>query len=792
MGRNNKKRKAADTGYASYNDQTARKKSSSTNNNGFSVAQTLSLLQDQHAHEVSPDVGADVEVPNKKEGPTPNQRTEKKEKKKKLADGEKTKYPALTYAGGQMNSPIRISDLQGLLLYCFADGIAPKWISLKHSGHVRKIVILMVPGLELGMFDGKVPLGGRQQQAQEGDSQVLAKADLEKVDFKRWKEGLPPEDRTHLFCPRPLKRESLPECLQPLADVFGHVWPVRAPGDSRYNKIHSPLQAVLLSPLPRKEMQQQKQQNNNNNNNNNNKGPRDPKDKNFTPKRTPVTTFISSAYDLRQEGYVLHPAFFETEEARLADVESRRRAKQGVDDGWVDTNVANLEAGEVPESQVQQGSITAGRDVLALDCEMCITEGGQSELTRVSLVRWDGEVVLDELVKPEKPVTDYLTRFSGVTREMLDPITTSLAEVQQRLLSILGPHTILVGHSLDSDLNVLKLSHPFIVDTAIIYPHPRGPPLKCSLRWLAQRYLGREIQKGQTGHNPIEDATAVLELVRKKCEMGEQWGTSEAANESIFRRLARSKRSPPGKLANSDGLTGAVVDWGSPERGFGSQATAAIGCVDDDAVVKGVSAVVNGDETFSSSIPHGGVDFTWARLRELEVLRGWCNRVPDPSQGNAPRRFGEAPSSTPTHTPIKPASVAEAMVAAAAINREYVSSRNDPSSSPSSDSTSTSSSDSISTSSATKTLATAVSNTVSNIKHIYESLPPCTIFMVYSGTGDPREMTRLQSMHRKFREEFNSRIPWNLLSIKWTDTEEQALRRASEKAREGCGFICVK
>ncbi len=104
----------------------------------------------------------------------------------------------------------------------------------------------------------------------------------------------------------------------------------------------------------------------------------------------------------------------------------------------------------------------------------------------------------------------------------MDPVTTTLADIQKELLELLTPRTVLVGHSLNSDLTALKLTHPFIIDTAIIYPHPRGPPLKSALKWLCQKYLGKEIQKGQTGHDSIEDARAVLELVKQKCEKGER------------------------------------------------------------------------------------------------------------------------------------------------------------------------------------------------------------------------------------------------------------------------------
>lgn len=453
---------------------------------------------------------------------------------------------------------------------------------------------------------------------------------------------------------------------------------------------------------------------------------------------------------LQENDYTLHPAFFTSGQEKADELEARKASQRSEQDGWVDSLVPSLEDGQVPEAEIESGSMTAGRDVLALDCEMCLTEGGKSELTRISIMRWDGEVIMDELVKPPRPVIDYLTKFSGITKEMLDPVTTTLQDIQQKLLALLTPRAILVGHSLNSDLTALKITHPFIVDTGIIYPHPRGPPLKCSLKWLTQKYLNKSIQSGNDGHDSIEDARAVLDLVKLKCEKGERWGTSDASNESVFHRLARSKR-PGVTQASDEGRTGAVVDWGNPERGFGAQATVSIGCTDDDSVVKGVSATINGDE-HNASIPAGGVDFTWARLRSLEQFRGWATRLPDANNGNESTDVSALPEETTRTTSLDDASVSKYNPA----------------------------------------LADAVSKTVSDITKIYESLPSCTLFVVYSGTGDPREVGRLQGMHRQFREEFKGNKKWDELTVKWTDVEEQALKKACERAREGCGFMCVK
>lgn len=341
---------------------------------------------------------------------------------------------------------------------------------------------------------------------------------------------------------------------------------------------------------------------------------------------------------------------------------------------------------------------------------------------------------------------------------MLKPVTTTLSDIQDRLRKIITPRTILIGHSLNSDLIALKTTHPFIVDTSIIYPHPRGPPLKSSLKWLAQKYLSREIQKnhGSTGHDSIEDARACLDLVKQKCEKGARWGTSDASGEPIFKRLGRSPKPKNVQSgASEECRTSAVVDWGDPRRGHGSTATVSIGCENDDEVVQGVKSAVNGgDASHSASDPDvnrrvapTGVDFVWARFRELEAVRGWWNST-------------------------KTADLAQLRSNAIATSSQHENGNAMDQPSPSD-------------------LSEAVARMVFRIKDVYAALPPCTAFIVYSGIGDPREFGRLQALQQQFRKEYQIK-KWDELSVKWTDTEEQQLRNAVRKAREGVGFVVVK
>ena len=329
-------------------------------------------------------------------------------------------------------------------------------------------------------------------------------------------------------------------------------------------------------------------------------------------------------------------------------------------------------------------------------------------------------------------------RFSGMTAARLATTTTSLSDIQTRLLNLLTPRTIIIGHSLESDLTALRITHPFVIDTATLYPHPRGPPLKSSLKYLSQKYLNREIQKhhGTVGHDSIEDATACLDLVKQKCEKGLKWGTSEATSESIFKRLSRSSRPGVPKEISSH-RTGAIVDHGTSERSIGGLADVHIQCDNDDVVVAGVKRAVIGDDD-GASVPGGGVDFIWARLRELGNLRGWI-------QDNNHSVAAQDGSMSSISLPTAPSPEA---------------------------------------------LSAAVSHTVQNILSIHASLPRCTLFIVYSGTGDRREMARLQKMYWQFKREYATK-KWDELSVQWTDVEEQALRRSCVKVRQGIGLLTV-
>lgn len=325
-------------------------------------------------------------------------------------------------------------------------------------------------------------------------------------------------------------------------------------------------------------------------------------------------------------------------------------------------------------------------------------------------------------------------RFSGITSEMLENVTTTRKDIQEQLKSLITPSTILVGQSLNSDLNALHYSHPYIIDTACIYEHPRGPPNKPGLKWLAQKYLNLEIQQGAHGHDSVEDARTCLNLLKRKLERGLDFGTAAGSQQSIFTSLSSAR--PISK-------TGAVIDYGDPARRWGASAQTTIACQTDDEMYAGVTKCANGD-VLDGTKP---VDFVWGQATNLYKARGW-NTSYQQFTNNLNNEVITA-SSAPIIIPPAPAPPP------------------------------------------TDVISAATESIVQGIMKVYEELPKCTAFIVYSGTGNPIEMGRLNAIQTVYRKEFKVK-KWDQCSVKWTDTEEQALKKAAMQARAGTALLTVK
>ncbi|KAL1955233.1 hypothetical protein VTO42DRAFT_8892 [Malbranchea cinnamomea] len=208
------------------------------------------------------------------------------------------------------------------------------------------------------------------------------------------------------------------------------------------------------------------------------------------------------------------------------------------------------------------------RRAVAIDCEMGTAVSGDSELIRLTVIDYfTSATLIDSLVYPDVPIRDYRTPFSGITRRDMEfarrrgTCIMGRDNARRAIWKYVGPDTIVVGHSVNNDLESLRWIHTVVVDTLLIEASLRAEEEKkisakkkagapeepessqpttehlperaaatictkeveqpekpkkshpLALKTLAVTRLGRHIQtKMQRGHDSLEDALAARDL----------------------------------------------------------------------------------------------------------------------------------------------------------------------------------------------------------------------------------------------------------------------------------------
>ncbi|KAH7325842.1 hypothetical protein B0I35DRAFT_405182 [Stachybotrys elegans] len=200
-------------------------------------------------------------------------------------------------------------------------------------------------------------------------------------------------------------------------------------------------------------------------------------------------------------------------------------------------------------AETPQNPLAPKDRAVCFDCEMGYTVHGM-ELIRLTATAWPtGEELLDVLVRPVGEILDLNSRYSGVWPEDLAQAESWTAEAPTKapddagsedgevkatkkklkivsspevardlLFSLISPATPLIGHGLENDLNAVRIVHPALIDTVLLYPHKAGLPYRYSLKMLMSNHLNRKIQQEtgpkMLGHDSAEDARAAGDLVR--------------------------------------------------------------------------------------------------------------------------------------------------------------------------------------------------------------------------------------------------------------------------------------
>lgn len=176
--------------------------------------------------------------------------------------------------------------------------------------------------------------------------------------------------------------------------------------------------------------------------------------------------------------------------------------------------------------------LTSGNDkrkAVAIDCEMVTLSSGSNEVAFLSAVDFlTGETLINLYVKPSAQVRNWNTPSSGITPGLMNraiksgqAIMGGWLEARALLWRHIDASTVLVGHSISNDLNVLGMIHTRIVDSGIMTAEAvfnggrsgKSFPRLWSLKTLANDFLGYQIQARGKGHSALEDAHATREVV---------------------------------------------------------------------------------------------------------------------------------------------------------------------------------------------------------------------------------------------------------------------------------------
>ncbi|KAN0141714.1 hypothetical protein V8E53_000204 [Lactarius tabidus] len=139
-----------------------------------------------------------------------------------------------------------------------------------------------------------------------------------------------------------------------------------------------------------------------------------------------------------------------------------------------------------------------------------------------------------------------------------------------------------------------KPSHPRCIDTALIFHHLCGRPLKPGLAWLARKWLGLTIQdRGLDGHNSENDMRACMDELKAKIKNGEFRADFEPILACIARSYSRN-RGPNGRRMRT-----AIVDHGKPGALNSTSATApttAVACTHNVEVLDGLKGALDSQD----------------------------------------------------------------------------------------------------------------------------------------------------------------------------------------------------
>lgn len=204
---------------------------------------------------------------------------------------------------------------------------------------------------------------------------------------------------------------------------------------------------------------------------------------------------------------------------------------------------------------------------VVLDCEMVGVEGGANELVSLTAIDFlTGEMIIDSLVKPQQSVVDWRTQIHGISpaglvRACAQGLTIDgWQAARAELFKHVDQDTVLIGQSLQHDLDALHVRHARVVDSAILASEAvfgnKGKPRYwgLGLKDICSELLGLKIREGaplaaSNVHEGLEDVLAAREVVLYCLKQPTEFKTWARRKRDSFWR-APSRKNRRGKTQN--------------------------------------------------------------------------------------------------------------------------------------------------------------------------------------------------------------------------------------------------
>ncbi|KAJ5993470.1 ribonuclease H-like protein [Penicillium sp. IBT 35674x] len=168
-----------------------------------------------------------------------------------------------------------------------------------------------------------------------------------------------------------------------------------------------------------------------------------------------------------------------------------------------------------------ESSTKRKRHAAALHCKMVGISNARLAVAFIGMVDFlTGDILIRKYVRPVEKVVDWRSEITGVTRLMMNraiddgEIFEGWQEARHTLWEFIDEDTVVVGHSLNLDLEALGIRHTKVVNSAIVAAEAVSQPLSPTtsgnrirgLRTLVKGLLAMDIEVSKSRHGALEGA----------------------------------------------------------------------------------------------------------------------------------------------------------------------------------------------------------------------------------------------------------------------------------------------